>query len=97
MECNEKRLIIVLLSMATTILIAGCFAGYFIVYVWTNTVRITSANYATDAYVAVTLLVYFTMMALFGAAIGLIINGCINKMMDAVHKATKRIAKHSDL
>lgn len=74
MENSNRRLIIVFLSIAVTMLIAGCFSGYFIVYIWTNTVRLTSANYATDSFVAMTLCAYFVMCGFFGAAAGLFID-----------------------
>ncbi len=79
MGFDNKRLIFLFLSISLSILAAGCFSGYFIVYVWVNTVRLTSAAYANDAYVAVTLAAYFTMCAFFGAAIGLMLDSFTTK------------------
>lgn len=83
MEQNDGKWIIVFLCVALSIMIGGCFSGYFIVYVWVNTVRLTSAAYANDAYVAMTLCAYFVMCAFTGAAVGLMLNGLIDRVKNA--------------
>lgn len=83
MDQNDGKWIIVFLCVALSIMAGGCFAGYFIVYVWVNTVRLTSATYANDAYVAMTLCAYFVMCGFLGAAVGLLLNGLIDRKKHA--------------
>ncbi|HVY53468.1 MAG TPA: hypothetical protein VHA13_03005 [Gammaproteobacteria bacterium] len=71
MDSKEKRLVVLLLSIAFTMMFAGYLFVPFVVHFWTYIANLAGEK---DVFLACTLLIYFTMFALFGATIGILIN-----------------------
>ena len=71
MDYKERKLMVVLLTVAFSMMLAGCFFVPFVVHVWTYLANLAGEK---DVFLAAILSVYFIMFAFIGAALGLGLN-----------------------
>jgi|GEM_PF-5410790 len=71
MDNNERKLVIVLLCIAFSMMISGCFFVPFVIHIWTYLANLAGEK---DVFLASILVSYFIMFAFVGAAVGLWLN-----------------------
>jgi hypothetical protein len=88
MDSKERKLVIVLLTVSFSMMISGCFFVPFVVHIWTYLANLAGEK---DVFLASILLIYFTMFALFGAALGLWLNAYCCGLLKAIYGGVKKL------
>lgn len=87
MDSKEKRCFVVLLSISFSMMVSGYFFVPFVVNFWLYMANLAGEK---EVFLASILIIYFTMVALFGAAIGILINAYGMRLIKPIGKFCKK-------